>query len=132
MAKLLIMVACTLAGAEVSSHADVGDEVEVVKDDASLLTRMGRALYLDKAEDHTKGLLTATAEDKARVKRMVKAIADERVQRDALAKAQSPAGQAEVIASAGAAAVANAMATAAATQAAAIQAAAGNQAKAGA
>jgi len=96
--KLLILIACTIAGAEVSSHADVGEEVDVSKDEAATLTRMGRALYLEKADDPTKGQLTATAEDKARVKKQVAAIKAEREARDLANQAQSPAGLAGLIA----------------------------------
>jgi hypothetical protein len=96
--KLLILIACTIAGEEVSRHADVGDEVDVSKDEASTLTRMGRALYLEKTDDPTKGTLTATAEDKAKVKKMVAAIKAEREAREVANQAQSPAGLAALVA----------------------------------
>ena len=75
--KLLIAVACTITGAEVATHADVGDTVEVEKDEAAQLTRMGRAFYVDKNNDPTKGGLTATKEDADRIRREAKAIAAE-------------------------------------------------------
>jgi hypothetical protein len=44
--------------------------VDVSKDDAATLTRIGRALYVSKAEDPTKGLLTASDSDIARWKKV--------------------------------------------------------------
>lgn len=96
--KLLIIAACTIAGEAVSTHADVGEEVDVTKDEAGTLARMGRGLYLEKADDPTKGQLTATAEDKARVKKQVAAIKAEREAREVANQAQSPAGLAGLIA----------------------------------
>ena len=96
--KLLIIEACTIAGVEVSEHADVGGEVDVHKDEAATLTRMGRALYLEKSDDPTKGSLTASAEDKANVKKRVAAIKAEREAREVAAQAQSPAGLAALVA----------------------------------
>jgi hypothetical protein len=109
--KLLILEACAIAtlGAEVSSHADVGDVVDVPKDDAISLARMGRAMFLDKADDPTKGLLTATDVDRTQVKRRAAAIEKERAARAATAAAQSPTGMAEMIAAAVASAVAAAL-----------------------
>ena len=66
--KIMIIEACLVAGESVGEHAEPGEERDVTKDDASVLTRMGRAMYLDKSDDLTKGLLTASAEDKARFK----------------------------------------------------------------
>lgn len=104
--KLLIKEACTLAGPERSTHADVGDEVEVhSKDEALLLARLGRALYLDRADDPTKGTFTATAEDKAVLQKRVAALQSEREARDLAAQAQSPAGLAALVAQAVAQAV---------------------------
>lgn len=116
--KLLILTACVIPTAlgETGQHADVGDAVDVPKDDAVALTRMGRALYLDKADDHTKaGDLTATAEDRARVKAQAKAIAEARAERERSAQVQTGTGMAELIA---------------ATVASAVQAALQSQAKA--
>jgi hypothetical protein len=97
--KLLIKEACTLAGPERSTHADVGDEVELhSKDEALLLARMGRALYLERSDDPTKGSFTATAEDKAVLKKRVAALRQEREARDLAAQAQSPAGLAALVA----------------------------------
>lgn len=75
--KLLIAEAClvVLLGAEITSHADVGDTVDVSKDDANQLTRSGRAMFLEKADDPTKGQLTAGADDKDRIAKQAKAIA---------------------------------------------------------
>jgi hypothetical protein len=105
--KLLILEACAIAvlGAEVSSHTDVGDVVDVPKDDAITLARMGRAMFLDKADDPTKGLLTATDADRSQVKRRAATIEKERVARERTAAAQSPTGMAEMIAAAVASAV---------------------------
>lgn len=107
--KLLITVACQLAGEEISAHADVGDVVEVSKDDAALLTRMNRAMYLDRADDPTKGSLTASPEDRANIKRRAAAIDGERKQRAHAAEAASPAGMAAMVAAAVADAVKAAM-----------------------
>jgi hypothetical protein len=119
--KLLILEACAIAavGAEASSHADVGDVVDVPKDDAVSLARMGRAMFLDKADDPTKGLLTATDADRTQVKRRAAAIEKERAARAATAAAQSPVGMAEMIATAVAGAVATAVQAALSGQAAA-------------
>ena len=103
--KLLIKEACQLAGEAISTHADVGDTVDATKDDAALLTRMGRAFYLDKSDDPTKGTLTATAEDKAAVKKAANAVADMLKER----AAASPEGAAAAVAAANAAMVASAV-----------------------
>jgi hypothetical protein len=110
--KILILEACLIAtaGAEFASHADVGDIVDVPKDDAISLARMGRAMYLDKADDPTKGLLTASDSDRAQVKRRAAAIEKERQLRERTAAAQSPVGMAEMIAAAVASAVQSALA----------------------
>lgn len=76
--KLLITEACQIAGESVSQHADVGTEVDLPKDEAILLARMRRAMFLDKADDPSKGAMTASAEDKATVKKRATAIADAR------------------------------------------------------
>lgn len=111
--KLLILEACLIAGAEIATHADVGDTVEVTKDDAISLARMGRAMFLEKSDDPTKGLLTATGDDVKLVKRKATAIKEEREARDRAAAVQSPTGMAELIASTVAAAVQAALAPAA-------------------
>lgn len=90
MSKLLIIAACLIAGETIARHADVGEEVDVPKDDALSLCRQGRALYLDKSEDPTKGTLTADSEKKSQVKKQAKAIADELAAREAKADAASP------------------------------------------
>lgn len=116
--KLLIIAACTIAGAEVSTHADVADVVEVEsKDEAVTLARMGRALYLDKAQDPQKGALTATAEDKELAKRSAKAIRESLEIRAAEAAATSPAGMAAMVAAEVAKAVQAALAAKAPTPA---------------
>lgn len=107
--KLLITEACQIAGEAVSQHADVGAEVDLPKDDAVLLARMGRAMFLDKADDPTKGSLTASAEDKANTKKRVEAIAADREARDQAAQVQSPGGMAALIAQSVASAVQAAM-----------------------
>lgn len=116
--KLLIAQACQIAGEITSTHADIGDTVDVPKDDAATLTRMGRAFYLDKADDPTKGQLTASAEDKAAVKRAAQAQADLLKERDAAAAATSPAGLGALIAAAIQQAVSGAQAGAVAKSAA--------------
>ena len=97
--KLLIIEPCTIAGNELSSHADVGDEVDVhSKEEALLLARMGRSRYLDRNDDPTRGQFTATAEDRSIVKKRVSAIRAEREARELAAQAQSPAGLAALVA----------------------------------
>ena len=108
--KMLITTACLLVAEGVASHADIGDTAELSKDDAITLARMGRALYLEKSDDPTKGQLTAAAEDKARVKKQAAAIAAEHEQRATDAQVQSPTGMAALIASSVAAAVQAALA----------------------
>jgi hypothetical protein len=108
--KILIIEACTLAGEATSIHADVGSEHDVPKDEAILLARMGRALLVDKADDPTKGSLTASAEDKADLKKRVQAIKADREARELAAAAQSPAGLSAIVAQAVAAAVQAALA----------------------
>lgn len=105
--KLLIAQACLIPGDEVGHHADVGDTIEVsTKEEALLLTRAhGRAFYLDKTDDPTKGTLTASAEDKDRVKREVKLLAAAAEQRALESQAQSPSGMAAMVAAAVAQAV---------------------------
>jgi hypothetical protein len=103
--KMLIAEACQIAGEETSFHADVGAEVDVPKDEASSLARMGRAFYLSKEDDPTKGTLTATAEDKKNIKLKAEALAAELVSRTEAAQAQSPAGMAAMVAAQVAAAV---------------------------
>jgi len=105
--KILILEACLIAtaGAEIAAHADVNDVVDVPKDDAVSLARMGRAMFLDKADDPTKGLLTASDTDRAQVKRRAAAIEKERTARDRAAALQSPTGMAELIAATVASAV---------------------------
>ncbi len=109
--KLLIIEPCTIAGNDLSRHADVGDEVDVHgKEEALMLARMGRARYLDRSDDPTQGRLTAVAEDRAVVKKRVAAIRAEREARDLAAQAQSPAGLAGLVAQAVAQAVQAALA----------------------
>lgn len=105
--KLLIAQACIVSGDEVGHHVDVGDTIEVAtKEEALALTRAhGRAFYLDKADDPTKGTLTATAEDKDRIKREVKQIAAAAAQRAVEAQVQTPSGMASMVAAAVAQAV---------------------------
>lgn len=65
MPKILIIEPCAIrldpdANAQ---HHDQGEIAEVGKQDAEFLTRHGRALYTNKADDPSKGnLLTASAE----------------------------------------------------------------------
>jgi len=107
--KLLIIDACLVAGEEIARHAEVSEEVDVSKDDAAALTRMGRALYLSRDDDPTKGQFTATADDKSRAKRALAAITAERKAREQAAQAQSPDGLSALIAASVAAAVAQAL-----------------------
>lgn len=105
--KLLIMAACMIAGELIATPAAVGDTVDVPKEEANYLTRSGRALYLDKTDDPTKGLNTATAEDKARAKEQAKAYA---AAAEASAKANGPVDIGAMLAQAVAQGVAQALA----------------------
>lgn len=106
--NLIIAQACAVpqSGSETAQHADVGDKVEVdSKDDALLLCRMGRAYYLDKAQDPTKGQLTASKEDQETIKRHAAAIEAESKRRATEAAATTPGGLAALVAAQVAAAV---------------------------
>lgn len=105
--KLLILQACLIAGEAVAEHAAVADTVEVTKEDADYLVRSGRALYLDKTNDPTKGLSTATKEDIDRARQQAKAIA---ASTEASAAANKPTDMAAIIANAVAQGVAAALA----------------------
>ena len=105
MPKLIITQACQVAFGEGTTHADVADQIDATKDDAATLTRMGRAMYLDRTDDPTKGSLTATKDDVDATKRHAKAIAAERAERADAAQAASPAGLAVLVAAQVAAAV---------------------------
>lgn len=87
--KLLIAEACLviLVGTENTVHADVGQTVDVSKDDALYLTRAGRALYLSRDDDPTKGTLTAQEDDKRRVSKTAAAVKEAQSQ---AAAAQQP------------------------------------------
>lgn len=112
--RLLILAACMIAGEFIGTPAAVGDTVDVPKDEANYLTRAERAMYLDKADDPTKGLLTATAEDKARARDQAKAIASAA---EAAAKASTPPDIGAMLANAVAQGVALALAQQAQAQA---------------
>ena len=105
--QILIAEACTIPGAETSTHADIGQKVELdSKDDALVLCRMGRALYLDKTQDPTKGSLTAAKEDVDRIKKHAAQIAAAQEERAAQATAAAPGGIAALVAAQVAAAMA--------------------------
>lgn len=103
--KILIAAACQIAGEQIASHADVNDTVDVPKDEALSLCRMGRAFFVSRDDDPTKGALTATAEEKDLLKRQAKAIAAEREARAAEQAAATPGGLAAMVAAQVAAAV---------------------------
>jgi hypothetical protein len=108
--KLILIAACTIAGELQSRHADVADTVDVPKDDANTLTRMGRALYLEKSDDPTKGQLTATRDDIDAIRKQAKAIAAAAEARELEAAAGTPAALAQLVAVNVATAVAAALA----------------------
>lgn len=62
MPKILITEACTITGETVARHADINETVDVGVDEARTLARLGRAFYVSRDDDPTKGQLTATAE----------------------------------------------------------------------
>lgn len=97
MPKLLILSACAIAGETIARHVAVGEQTEVAKDDARYLVDAGRALYLDKADDHNKGLSTATAADVKRAKEQAEAIA---AQAEASRRANQPPDLAALLANA--------------------------------
>ena len=114
MPKVLILQPCTVPGDEIARHADVNEVVDVPKDDALTLARLGRARFVSRDDDPAKGDLTATADDKDLAKRTAAAI---RAERDAAAKsaaASTAPGLADQIAAAVAAALAQRDAAAAA------------------
>lgn len=113
--KLLLIAACAIAGETVVEHADLGDVIDVSKDEAASLTRMGRALYLEKSDDPTKGTLTADADAKEKAKKQAAAIKAEAKARAEAAELQSPAGMAALVAASVAQAVQAALQPAAAT-----------------
>lgn len=60
MPKILITEACTVTGEIVARHVDVNDTIEVGVDEARTLTRLGRAFYVSREDDPTKGGFTVT------------------------------------------------------------------------
>lgn len=111
--KILIAEACLVPGAEGMQHADINDVVEVDKDDALTLARLGRAYYIEKADDPSKvGRYTADAETKARLKKTASEIEAERKARAERVAAADPAGLSAMIAAQVAAAVKAALAPA--------------------
>lgn len=110
--KMLIKEACLVPAADqpTGQPAEVAETVEIdTKEDALMLARAGRAFYLDKSNDPTKGLLTATKEEIDQVKDHAKAIAASRKERDIERQLQSPTGQAAFMAAEIAKAVAAAL-----------------------
>lgn len=85
MPRILITQACTVTGETVARPVEINDVVDVPKDEAATLCRLGRALYVSRDDDATKGGLTATAEDKALTKRAADAVRAAREQRRAAA-----------------------------------------------
>jgi len=75
--KLIITEPCSLPTEDAGpQHTDPGTVVDVSKDDAATLTRIGRGLYISKGDDPTKGLLTASDADVARWKKVAKPAGD--------------------------------------------------------
>lgn len=71
--KLIVVDACSIPTEETGpQHVDAGTVVDVSKDDAATLTRIGRALYINKADDPTKGQFTASDAEVARWKKVAK------------------------------------------------------------
>jgi hypothetical protein len=69
--KLIITDACSIPTEDAGpQHTEPGTVVDVSKDDAATLTRIGRGLYISKADDPTKGLLTASDAEVARWKKV--------------------------------------------------------------
>ncbi|MGL4576368.1 MAG: hypothetical protein ACRCV9_16410 [Burkholderiaceae bacterium] len=99
--EIVIKEACTVTGEAIAEHVAVGQTVEVSKDEATTLTRMGRALYLNKADDPSKGAFTASKEDVTALTKQGKAILAAEATR-----ASPPDSQASIIAAAVTAALA--------------------------
>ncbi|WP_428421960.1 hypothetical protein [Methylibium sp.] len=108
--KFLIAEACTIAGEQVSRHAEVNEEVDIPKDDALLLARMGRGYLLNK-EDAPKGQesLVATSDDRAQIKKRAAGIKAEREARAEAEQLQTPTGLAALVAASVAQAVQGAL-----------------------
>jgi hypothetical protein len=107
--KLLIAQAClaVLIGTEQAVHVDVGQTVDVSKDDANYLTRAGRAFYTTRDDDPTKGSLTANDDDK---KRIAKQAAVVKAANEQAAAAQGPTDFASMLQAGIAAGIAQGMA----------------------
>jgi hypothetical protein len=58
--KIIVLEACAIG---LGTHVEPGEKFEATREDAATLVRSGRAMYLDKADDPTKGLHTASADD---------------------------------------------------------------------
>ena len=116
--KIILLVACTIAGESLSRHGELAEVVDVPKDEAASLTRMDRARYIDKADDPTKGLLTATKDEITALQRQAKAVAAEREARELAAAASTPEALASLVAVNVAKAVAEALKAPAAAPAA--------------
>lgn len=103
--KILIIVACQVLASEGTRHADVAETVDTTKDEATALVRAGRALYLERSDDPTKGAHTASKDDVEATKRHAKQIAAEREERAQAAQLATPGGFNALIAAQVAAAV---------------------------
>ena len=93
--KIIIKEACLVAGENIGQPVAIGERVEVSKEDALYLARAGRSLYLEKGDDPSKGLMTATSADIAAIKLHAAA-----VEAEASARSAQPQSMAEIIASA--------------------------------
>jgi hypothetical protein len=77
--KLIITEPCSIPADDSGpQHIDPGTVVDVSKEDAVTLTRIGRGMYVSKADDPTKGLLTASDTELARWKKVAKPAAAEK------------------------------------------------------
>lgn len=96
--KIIIAEACAVPTEDGPQHLDVNETVDVDKDTARELAKLGRALYLDKFDDPSKGTYTATADDKAKLKKLAASIDAEREARAVAAAVTTPAGLAALVA----------------------------------
>lgn len=103
--KILIITACQVLADEGTRHADVAETVDTTREEAVQLARQGRALFLDKGDDPTKGQLTASKDDVESTRRHAKLIAAEREERAQAAQLATPGGMAALVAAQVAAAV---------------------------
>lgn len=72
--KIILTDDCQIPGdGPTCAHGALGERHDLGKEDASAIVRCGRALYLGKSDDPTKGQYTAGADDLKRIEAQSKA-----------------------------------------------------------